>query len=311
MFLWRVKLLLDNDFKKSLIDIVGEGNIKYDEPMRNHTSFKVGGPADVLAVPGNACQLIEVFRLCGIKGVPVFVIGNGTNLVVRDKGIRGVVLKTANLNKFSVNGDILEAGAGTPLSEISDIALEHGLSGMEFASGIPGTLGGAVVMNAGAYGSEMRDVVMKTEYMDGSLEIKTAEGEYHRFGYRTSFIQEEGGIVLKSFLKLVKKDRSVIKAMTDELNARRKRAQPLEYPSAGSVFKRPEGYYTGKLIEECGLKGFSIGGAQISAKHCGFIVNTGGAAAKDIIDLIAYMQEAVKARFGVSLQTEIKIVGEE
>ena len=311
MILWEVELLLDNDFKKSLIDLVGEGNIKYDEPMKNHTSFKVGGPADVLAVPKNAFQLIEIFRLCGAKGVPVFVIGNGTNLVVRDKGIRGVVLKTANLNRFSVNGDILEAGAGMPLSEISDIALEHGLSGMEFAFGIPGTLGGAVAMNAGAYGSEMRDVVMKTEYMDGSLEIKTAEGEYHRFGYRTSFIQEEGGIVLKSFLKLVKKDRSVIKAMTDDLNARRKLAQPLEYPSAGSVFKRPEGYYTGRLIEECGLKGFSIGGAQISAKHCGFIVNTGGAAAKDITDLIVYVQETVKARFGVSLQTEIKIVGEE
>ena len=306
-----MRLLLDYDFKKSLIDTVGERNIKFDEPMKNHTSFKVGGPADVLAVPENAFQLIEIFRLCCAKGVPVFVIGNGTNIVVRDKGIRGVILKTANLNKFSVNGDILEAEAGMPLSKISDIAFEYGLSGMEFASGIPGTLGGAVAMNAGAYGSEMQDVVIKTEYMSGSLEIKTAEGERHRFGYRKSFIQEESGIVLKSALKLVKRDRGEIKAMTDDLNARRKHAQPLEYPSAGSVFKRPEGYYTGKLIEECGLKGFSIGGAQISVKHCGFIVNTGGAAAKDITDLIAYVQEAVKARFGVSLQTEIKIVGEE
>lgn len=297
---------------KLLENMVGAQNLKINEEMKNHTTFKVGGSADILVLPDNAEKLCNIVRLCIREQIPYFNMGNGSNLIVRDKGIRGIVIKLFdNFNKYEVRDNIIEAEAGILLSRISNVALEHGLSGLEFASGIPGTLGGAVAMNAGAYGPEMKDVVIKTEYMDQSGNIHVVNGTEHEFGYRTSFIQKSGGIVLKSQMKLTKSDTKEIKKLMGELNKRRKESQPLELPSAGSIFKRPEGFYTGRLIEDCGLKGFSIGGAQVSNKHCGFIVNTGNATANDIISLIKYVQTTVKSKFGVELQTEVKIVGEE
>ncbi|NSW91686.1 MAG: UDP-N-acetylmuramate dehydrogenase [Firmicutes bacterium] len=304
--------MADKNFVRIIEGIVGKDNIKINEPMKNHTSFKVGGPADILVTPENISMLDKVLNLCKKEGVPYFIMGNGTNLVVRDKGIRGVVIKTGEkLNKYSIHDNVIEAEAGILLSELSLIALENALSGLEFASGIPGTLGGAVTMNAGAYGGEMKDVVIKTQYISPDGKIKTLEGEQHRFGYRTSFIQKDGGIVLKSWLKLYKDDKAKIREQIECLTAKRKKTQPLDMPSAGSIFKRPQGYYTAPLIEECGLKGYSIGGAQVSMKHCGFIVNTGGATAQDVISVIKYIQNTIKNKYGLELETEVKIVGEE
>jgi len=298
--------------KGELEKIVGIENIKYSEPMKNHTSFKVGGPADIFITPRSISHITSVIEACKSHQVPFFVMGNGTNLIVRDKGIRGVVIKTGEyLNNFNVDGDVIEAEAGILLADLSKIACENELTGLEFACGIPGTLGGAVVMNAGAYGGEMKDVVISTYYLNNDGELKVVEGEQHLFGYRTSFIQKEGGIVLKTKLKLRKGAKELIKNQMDILNEKRAKSQPLEMPSAGSVFKRPVGYYTGPLIEQCGLKGYSIGGAQVSNKHCGFIVNKGDALASDVTALIRFVQEKVKAEFGVQLEPEVKIIGEE
>jgi len=299
-------------YTKLLENIAGKENVKTDEPMKNHTSFKIGGPADFFVTPCSVYSLCEVIKLCNNEKLPIFIMGNGTNLLVSDKGIRGVVVKIYdNLSDFHVKEDCIEAYGGILLSKLSDIALENGLTGFEFASGIPGTLGGAVAMNAGAYGGEMKDVVVETEYIDKEGNIKIVRGEEHQFGYRTSFIQKQSGIAVKSLIKLKKGDKSSIKALIDDLTARRRDKQPLEMPSAGSVFKRPEGYFAGKLIEDCGLRGYSIGDAQVSEKHCGFIVNKGNATAKDILDLIRYIQKTVKDKFSVDLQTEVRIVGEQ
>lgn len=299
-------------YTKLLENIAGKENVKTDEPMKNHTSFKIGGPADFFVTPCSVYSLCEVIKLCNNEKLPIFIMGNGTNLLVSDKGIRGVVVKIYdNLSDFHVKEDCIEAYGGILLSKLSDIALENGLTGFEFASGIPGTLGGAVAMNAGAYGGEMKDVVVETEYIDKEGNIKIVRGEEHQFGYRTSFIQKQSGIAVKSLIKLKKGDKSSIKALIDDLTARRRDKQPLEMPSAGSVFKRPEGYFAGKLIEDCGLRGYSIGDAQVSEKHCGFIVNKGNATAKDILDLIRHIQKTVKDKFSVDLQTEVRIVGEQ
>lgn len=299
-------------YQKLLENIAGKDNVKVDEPMKDHTSFKIGGPADFLVTPCSVSSLCEVIKLCNNENLPIFIMGNGTNLLVSDKGIRGVVVKIyENLNECIVKEDCIEAYGGILLSKLSDIALENELTGFEFASGIPGTLGGAVAMNAGAYGGEMKDVVIETEYIDKEGNIKTIRGDEHQFGYRTSFIQKQSGIAIKSVLKLKKGDKSAIKALIDDLTSRRCEKQPLEMPSAGSVFKRPEGYFAGKLIEDCGLRGYSIGGAQVSDKHCGFIVNKGDATSKDILDLIRHIQKTVKDKFNVELQTEVRIVGEQ
>lgn len=293
-------------------NIVGKENVLIDEPMWKHTSFKVGGNTDLLVMPQNTDQLIEIVQVCRERQCPFLVMGNGTNLIVKDKGIRGVVIKTfEGLQNFRVYDEFIEAESGILLSKLSNIALKNSLTGLEFAAGIPGTLGGAVTMNAGAYHGEMKDVVVWTKYLDRQGLVKEIGNEQHQFGYRTSFIQTDGGIVLKSRLKLRKGNSSEIKALMDDLAKRRKDKQPLDMPSAGSVFKRPEGYYSGQLIENCGLRGYSIGGAQVSNKHCGFIVNNGNATAKDVIALIKFVQDKVRSEFGVELQTEVKIVGED
>jgi UDP-N-acetylmuramate dehydrogenase len=295
--------------------IVGEENIKINEPMKNHTSFKVGGPADILVTPESISMLDEVLKICKKEDIPYFIMGNGTNLIVRDKGIRGVVIKTQDkFNKYSIYNElnnVIEAEAGILISRLSSIALEHGLSGLEFASGIPGTLGGAVTMNAGAYGGEMKDVVIKTQYISSEGKIEILEGEQHQFEYRTSFIQKERGIALKSWIKLCRDDKTKIQERIECMAAKRGKSQPLDMPSAGSVFKRPEGYYTAPLIEECGLKGYNIGGAQVSLKHCGFIVNTGNATSQNIIDVISHIQRTIKNRYNLELETEVKIIGDE
>lgn len=296
---------------KLLVDIAGKENVKEDEPMSKHTSFKIGGPADFLVTPCSVQSLCEVIKLCNREKMPIFIMGNGTNLLISDKGIRGVVIKIYdNLDSCVVKGDCIEAYGGILLSKLSRIALENELQGFEFASGIPGTLGGAVSMNAGAYGGEMKDVVVQTEFIDKEGNIKLIREAEHEFGYRTSFIQKQSGIVVRSFIKLKKGDRAASKAIIDDLTGRRQDKQPLEMPSAGSVFKRPEGYFAGKLIEDSGLRGYCIGGAQVSDKHCGFIVNKGKATSKDVMDLVRHIQKTVKDKFDVELQTEIRIVGE-
>lgn len=306
-----VKLLQKESVAGLINNIIGEENVFIDEPMSNHTSFKVGGNADILAIPRSMDQLVEIVGVCRERQYPFFIMGNGSNLIVRDKGIRGVVIKTCGgLEEVKVSNDLLEAESGILLSKLSNIALKNSLSGLEFASGIPGTLGGAVTMNAGAYNGEMKNVVICTRYLDKQGLVKEVEGAQHQFGYRSSFIHKDGGIVLKSRLQLRKEDKREIKALMDDFANRRKDKQPLEMPSAGSVFKRPAGHYTGQLIENCGLKGYSIGGAQISNKHCGFIVNSGNAIAEDVIKLIKFVQDRVKSEYGVELQTEVKIVGE-
>lgn len=294
-----------------LTGIAGANNVKTDEEMKRHTSFKVGGPADVFVTPESKDSLVRIYRECLDRKVPVFVFGNGTNLIVRDKGIRGVVIKIFdNLNYYSVAGDTIKSDTGILLSRLSQIALEHGLSGIEFAEGIPGTLGGAVAMNAGAYTGEMADVVIRTDYLDKNGNITILKGDQHRFGKRVSFIQSDGGIALNSEIRLKKCDSSEIKNKMDDFSKQRREKQPLEMPSAGSIYKRPEGYYAGKLVQDCGLKGFRIGDAEVSCKHCGFIINAGNATAGNIINLIEYIQKTVGDKFGVELHTEVKIVGE-
>lgn len=287
-------------------------NILINEPMRNHTSFRIGGPADMLVLPESIEEVGFVVNVCSGEGFPCYIIGNGTNLLVRDGGIRGIVVKTSkHLKNYEVNGNIITAEAGISLAKLADIALQHGLEGLEFASGIPGTLGGAVVMNAGAYGSEMKDVVVETEYLGCDRAIAKVVGAEHEFGYRKSIFQHNGGVVLKTAIGLAEGDRGKIRDLMNDFNSRRKEKQPLNLPSAGSVFKRPEGFYAGRLIEDSGLKGYRIGGAEVSTLHSGFIVNSAGASAADVINLIELIQCTVKDKFGVDLQTEIKIIGEE
>lgn len=295
-----------------LADLAGSGNVSTDEPMKNHTSFKVGGPADIIITPQDIGSLIKVYQACIRENYPVYVMGNGTNLLVRDKGIRGVVIKILdNLSGYEVRDDIIIAGTGILLSRMAHIALEHGLTGLEFAEGIPGTLGGAVTMNAGAYIGVMSDIVLRTEYLDKQGRVTVLEKDAHLFGKRSSFIQTDGGIALKVHLKLKKRDMAEIKGLMDDFNRQRHEKQPLELPSAGSIFKRPDGYFAGKLIQDCGLRGCRTGGAEVSCKHCGFIVNVGNATADDIIKLISYIQAEVRQKYKVELQTEVKIVGEE
>jgi len=302
--------------KKAVVDyfikVAGTENIFIDEPMKKHTSFKLGGPADILVTPHSKEQLVLVLGYCNKNSIPFYVIGNGTNLLVRDKGIRGVVIKIFNnYNEIKVEGNVICAEAGALLSRIANTAYDNSLTGFEFAHGIPGTLGGAVTMNAGAYGGEMKDVVYMTEFVNKDGKIVTIKNDEHKFSYRDSSIQRSQGVVLKSWIKLEKGNKQDIKARMEELMKKRKDKQPIEMPSAGSVFKRPEGHFAGKLIEDCGLRGFNIGGAQVSPKHCGFIVNTGTATTQDVLNLVNTIQKNVKDKFNVDMHTEVRIIGEE
>lgn len=297
---------------KLLQEIIGKEKILVDEPMKNHTSFKIGGPVDFLLLPTTLKEVKDILKVCKDQSIPLFIMGNGSNLLVRDKGVRGVVIKIArNFSDVEINGNIVKAQAGVLLSRLAKLILRKELQGFEFASGIPGTLGGAVTMNAGAYGGEMKDVLLAAEVIDKSGNIYELFGEEMNLGYRQSAIQDKDLIVLNATLELKKGKYEEIKALMEDLDHRRKTKQPLEWPSAGSTFKRPTGYYAGKLVQDVGLKGFTMGRAQVSDLHSGFVINKGNCSATEIIGLIQHIQGKVKDQFGVDLCTEVKIIGEE
>ena len=296
---------------EALSAIAGTHQILENEPMSRHTTFRVGGPADVLFLPESEEQLLQALSIAREAGAPCFVIGNGSNLVVKDGGIRGLVIALGEgMAAIARAGETLTAWAGASLARVSAYAQASGLSGLEFASGIPGTLGGGCAMNAGAYGGQLSDVLVDARVLLDGV-VRTLTVEEMQMGYRTSLPLRRGGIVISARFALTPDDPEAIAARMRELNARRRDKQPLNYPSAGSTFKRPEGYFAGALIEQAGLKGKRVGGAQVSEKHAGFIVNTGGATAADILTLIGTVQDEVADRFGVRLETEVRILGED
>ena len=292
-------------------EIVPQEDILLDEPMSRHTTFRLGGEAKCLLKIKDKGQLVKLIPYLQITGQDYYILGNGSNLLVGDKGYSGFIVKLdGSMGSASISDRRMTVPAGMLLSKAAAIAREHSLTGMEFASGIPGTVGGGIVMNAGAYGGEMKQVVESVEVMNREGEILVLDNDTMEFGYRTSVIKNRPFIVLETVLKLQTGNRVEIDAKTEELSVKRREKQPLEFPSAGSTFKRPEGYYAGKLIMEAGLRGFSIGGAQVSDKHCGFIVNTGGATAADVRKVIEEVQKRVEEKFGVRLEREIIFLGD-
>ncbi len=291
---------------EALQRFVPRENISLQEPMAGHTTFRIGGPADCFLQLENAEQLKNLRRYLGMAGVPFFVLGNGSNLLVNDSGYRGVILQIGQkMSNIAVEGCRIVAQAGATMAQVARAAMEHGLSGLEFASGIPGTVGGGVVMNAGAYGGEMSQVVTQVNVVSREGEIMELDNGTMEFAYRSSVIRNSPFTVTEVTFCLEPGDRDAIRNRMEELAASRREKQPLEYPSAGSTFKRPEGHFAGKLIMEAGFKGFQIGGARVSEKHCGFIVNAGNATAKDVKAVIAEIQAQVKERFRVELEPEI------
>ena len=293
---------------EALKEIVPSERILFQEPMKLHTTFRIGGPADCLIYLENEDQLCRIQKYLRLVDVPYTVIGNGSNLLVSDDGYRGIVLVIGKyMSEITVKDCYLEAEAGALMSQVAKTAKEHGLTGLEFAAGIPGTVGGGAVMNAGAYGGELKDVVTEVTalYPDGVKVLTPAQLD---FSYRHSVFSAGEGIVLGAKLKLETGDKDAIKAEMDELMARRKASQPLELPSAGSTFKRPAGYFAGTLIEGCGLKGCRVGGAEVSPKHAGFVVNVGGATCADVLALIEKVQKTVYDAHGVMLEPEVKII---
>ena len=297
---------------EKLCEILKREDILIDEPMKNHTSFKIGGPCDFLVIPRNYEEIRQLVLLCNKENIPFFVIGNGSNLLVRDGGIRGIVIQIGeNLSDFEIEDNIIRAKSGILLSKLAKNIIKESLSGFEFASGIPGSLGGAVAMNAGAYGGEMKQVVKSVKLLDMKGNIKDFSNEEMEFGYRRSMLSDNRYIVLEIELELQKGNYEDIKVVVDDLNFRRTSKQPLNLPSAGSTFKRPEGHYAGQLIEEAGLKGLTFRDAQVSPKHCGFVVNLGDAKANDIIELLDIIKKTVYDKYKVKLEEEIKIIGED
>lgn len=299
------------DSKKIMADILSAVpgiSVKINEPMCNHTSFKIGGPADVFVAPGSEDELLGAVKYLKENNIPYTVTGNGSNLLVSDGGIRGCVLCIGkNFSHLSCIDDTIYASSGTLLSRIASLALENSLTGFEFASGIPGSLGGAIVMNAGAYGGEMKDVIVTTKYIDTDGTIKKCTRTEHEFLYRKSRFGN-GEIIISSSIKLQKGNPVDIRNTMNDLAFRRKDKQPIELPSAGSTFKRPEGYFAAKLIDDAGLRGYRIGDACVSEKHCGFVVNMGNATFDDVMSLINHIKEVVYSKFGVELEPEVKII---
>ena len=286
-------------------------DIKIDEKLSEYVNFKVGGPADILLIPNSKEQVIKSIKICKENNIPFYLIGNGSNILVRDGGFRGVVLSLKNVKNIYVDGEKIEAECGVMLKEVSDKAIENSLTGFEFACGIPGTIGGAVFMNAGAYDGEISKVIESAEVIDENCNIIRLSREELDFGYRSSLVMKKGYTVLSAVFKLEKGQVKTIKELIEDLTKKRELKQPLEQPSAGSTCKRPTGYFAGKLIQDAGLKGYSIGGAAVSEKHSGFVINKGNATAKDITDLIKHIQDEVKKQFGVDLHPEVRIIGEE
>lgn len=296
---------------EALADFLENENIEYrqNEPMRAHTTFKIGGEADIFIIPASPAALIYAVKKCNELEIPYFILGNGSNLLVSDGGIEGAVISLAGINGISSDGEKITCGAGAMLSSVCLKALSLSLTGLEFAYGIPGTAGGALYMNAGAYGGQMADVIESAECLTASGEIKTLKKENMQLGYRSSVFKKGRLIIISLTLALKKGDKAEIKAEMDELLNRRKQKQPLEYPSAGSTFKRPEGYFAGALIEKNGLKGLTVGGAQVSEKHAGFVINRGGATAADVKALIGKIQKKVFENDGVMLEPEVIFTG--
>lgn len=287
-------------------------HILEDEWMNKHTTFKIGGPADLYVIPNSEEELIHAIQVCKQENLPYYVIGNGSNLLVTDKGFRGIIIEVyKQLADIKVEGNCITAYAGALLSKIANIALENNLTGFEFAHGIPGTLGGAVTMNAGAYGGEMKQVIESATVIDDHGQVKTLSLEELELEYRKSIVSRLGYTVIKATIRLSEGEAEAIRALMKELGQKRRDKQPLEYPSAGSTFKRPEGHFAGKLIMDSGLRGYQIGGAQVSEKHCGFIINRDHATCADVMQLIKYIQSEIKAKFDVEIEPEVRMIGEQ
>ena len=296
---------------EKLQKLIGEAKVLANEPMASHTTFRIGGPADYFVMPETVEELRDILALCKEEGLPYFILGNGSNLLVGDKGFRGVVIQLyKNFDGLSIEGTRVTAKSGAMLIRVAKEAGKAGLTGLEFASGIPGTIGGAMVMNAGAYGGEMKDVVTAVTVLTKDGDIKTLTGSEMNFRYRGSVVEDEGYIVLEAVMELKIGNLEEIQARIDELSLQRRTKQPIEYPSAGSTFKRPEGYFAGKLIQDTNLRGYQVGGAQVSEKHCGFVINAGGATAADVMQLMQDVSDKVNAQFGVTLEPEVKRIGE-
>ena len=305
-----------DDIEKLLQNVINVNKQLFkDEPMSKHTSFRVGGPADYFIIANSIQELKDVLKIAKTKNIPITIVGNGTNLLVREGGIRGFVIKP-NLNNFKIkrssNEIIITVESGMSLSALSVIAEKEEIAGLEFISGIPGTIGGAIRMNAGAYGKEMKDIVVKTRYITYDGKIKKLNLEEHNFNYRYSIFSElKEAIIIDTTIKTEKGIRKDINEKVNEFSKARKEKQPLEYPNAGSTFKRKDGYITAKLIDECGLKGYHIGDAEVSTKHAGFVINKGKASADDILNLVKYIQKEVKNKFDIDIELEIIVLGDE
>ena len=318
---------------KELEDLLGRENIKYNEPMYKHTSFKVGGPADMFVCVNTIEKLKKTIQIAKSEGIPYIIVGNGSNILVSDYGIDGMVIRYNN-NDVEIDEDFgknnkqkdedskllyindenavkMTCGAGALNGALAYKCFNNSITGFEFAGGIPGTIGGAVYMNAGAYGGELKDIIENVTFICPDGLIKTETADKLDFGYRHSMFENGGYTILSCKLKLKKGNYDEIKALMADYNKRRSDKQPLSQPSAGSTFKRPEGYFAGKLIQDAGLMGYSIGGAMVSDKHAGFVVNKGGATAKDVLDLIKYVQDTVEEKFGVKLEPEVRLIGEQ
>lgn len=284
--------------------------VRYDEPLKNHTTFKIGGNCIALIEPREVSDIVETIKICRENSIKFFVIGNGSNLLVPDEGYNGVIIKLkSEFSTIQVEGEYLIVNSGAKLSEVYTVAYENSLTGFEFASGIPGTIGGAIYMNAGAYGGEMKDIVESVEVLDlDNFELRELKNEELEFSYRKSIIQRKNYIVTTIKLKLQKGNKEEIKAVYEDLRERRNSKQPLNFGSAGSTFKRPEGHFASKLIEDAGLKGYHINDAWVSEKHSGFVVNKGNASYKEVTELIEYVQNVVFEKFGVKLETEVRIL---
>ena len=302
---------MNSEIIKKFCDLLGEERVFTGEAMSRHTTFKIGGPADYFLMPDKGTDVGRIVKICKESGIPYFILGNGSNLLVGDGGYRGAVIQIyKNMSSVTVEGTEIIAQAGALLSSVAAAAKNAALTGFEFAGGIPGTMGGAVVMNAGAYGGEMKDVLTEVTVMDDEGEIITLPADKLELGYRTSIIKTAGYIVLEAKLQLKEGDPEVIRETMKDLTIRRITKQPLEYPSAGSTFKRPEGYFAGKLIMDSGLAGYQVGGAQVSEKHCGFVINAGGATARDVRTLMDDVRDVVYKKYGVTLEPEVKFLGD-
>ena len=296
---------------ETLCAILGRENVQCEELMSKHTTFRVGGPADYFVTPESETQIQETIKYLKREHIPYYILGKGSNLLVGDKGYRGVILQIyRKMDKAHTEGTKIYAQAGISLAKLAAAALHDGLTGLEFASGIPGTLGGAVMMNAGAYGGEMKQVLVSVRSMTSEGIIREYSAEELELEYRTSIFAKNGEIILRAVLQLAQGYSAQIQAYMDELKTRRLEKQPLEYPSAGSTFKRPEGYFAGKLIEDAGLRGYSVGGAQVSEKHCGFVINRHAASAADIVSLMELVADKVECQSGVRLEPEVRRIGE-